>query len=430
MKIRTKLSIGIGLPILLMWALTGWALYKIPSPALFIEMAVIATLAAAATGAMMVRSVLYRIQKLQEGAKRIAGGDLSGRINATGSDEMAQLCRAFDEMTDRLAHCREDMESKLRAHSEKITADLKADAERRRELEDSRLAMEKVMDNLRLKQAELVDEVNHRKLAEARLRNRVEEVEILNKGMTNLLEDLQEASRLQSRTTEQLKQANKELESFSYSVSHDLRAPLRAIKGFAEALSEEFGDKIGETGRHYIEVITRNARSMGQLIEDLLAFSRLGRKPLERVMVDIDRMVRETIEECRPDPAQRSVAFQLEPLPPAQADPALMRQVWINLISNAVKFTGRKKHAVIKIWSFEENGQTVYAIRDNGVGFSMDHVDKIFGVFQRLHRPEDFEGTGVGLAIVQRIIERHGGTIRAEGKENEGAAFFFTIPAP
>ncbi len=429
MRIRTKMIIGIGLPVLLMWALTAWALRGISSAAIILEVTIIATLASIAAGAMLVRSVLYPIRKLRDSAERLANGDMSFRINDSGSDEVADLCHTFNDMVARLAHCREETEAKLQAQTDKISSNLKVYAEQRQELEDNRIAMEKVMDSLRLKQAELLEEVNQRKLAEARLKNRVEEVEILNRGMTNLLEDLQEASRLQTRTTAQLKEANKELESFSYSVSHDLRAPLRAIKGFADALLEEAGDQVGEAGRHYIDVITRNARSMGQLIEDLLAFSRLGRKPLERVTVDIDRMVREAVADCKPDPAMRSVEFQIEFLPPAQADAALMRQVWINLISNAVKFTGRKKNAEIRIWSFEEKGQIVYAIRDNGVGFNMDYIDKIFGVFQRLHRPEDFEGTGVGLAIVQRIIERHGGTIRAEGKEDEGAAFFFTVPA-
>ncbi|HPA78673.1 MAG TPA: ATP-binding protein [Kiritimatiellia bacterium] len=428
MKIQTRLIAGFGAPLLLLWLLVALALAGGFSPALIIATAALATLAAAAGGVLTARAVLRPVRKLCDEVSRITGNEAEAGITPKGDDEMTDLARVIKVFADRLKQSQTAIEDNLKTQSRMVSEELQELQQKRRELEEGRRKMAQVMDNLRLKQAEMVEEVNQRKLAEARLKNRVAEVEVLNRGITNLLEDLQEANRLQAQTTRRLETANRELESFSYSVSHDLRAPLRAINGFADALVEEAGDNIPETCRHFLAVITRNARSMGQLIDDLLSLSRLGRKPLERLRVDMNTLVREVAAECRPDPAVRQVEFQVEPLPPAQADLVLIRQVWTNLISNAVKFTKNTEHAKIHIWSFKENGQTVYAIRDNGAGFNMDYVDQIFGVFQRLHRAEDFEGTGVGLAIVHRIIQRHGGTIRAEGRENEGAAFFFAIP--
>lgn len=424
MKIQTRLIVGFGIPLLLLWAPAGLALAGGSRPGPVLASALLATLAAAVCGVLTARSILLPIRKLRDEIRTGA----ENRITSEGADDMAELARDIKTFIARVKQDQTAIADDLKTQEHNISDELQDLAQKRRELETGKLQTARVMDNLRLKQAEMLEEVNQRKLAEARLKNRVAEVEVLNKGITNLLEDLQEANRLQARTTSRLEEANRELESFSYSVSHDLRAPLRAINGFADALVEEAGKDIPDTCRHYIDVITRNARSMGQLIDDLLALSRLGRKPLEKARVDMDALVKAVVEENRPDPAMRSVEFHLEPLPPAQADPGLIRQVWTNLVSNAVKFTRLTGQARIRIWSFEENGQTFYAISDNGAGFNMDYVEQIFGVFQRLHRAEDFEGTGVGLAIVHRIIERHGGTIRANGRENEGAAFFFTLP--
>lgn len=232
--------------------------------------------------------------------------------------------------------------------------------------------------------------------------------------------------RVAARTAE-LEFANKELESFSYSVSHDLRAPLRAIDGFAQAVMEDYGPTLPPEGQEYLRTICRGAKRMGDLIDDLLAFSRLGRQPLSRLPVDVRDLVSQCLDDLRPAYKDRSIDFQVAVLPPSLGDRALLKQVWINLLSNAIKFTGRRQHASVQIGVQFNDGKVVYFIRDNGAGFDMRYADKLFGVFQRLHRNDEFEGTGVGLAIVQRIVHRHGGRIWAESELDRGATFYFTV---
>jgi PAS domain S-box-containing protein len=234
--------------------------------------------------------------------------------------------------------------------------------------------------------------------------------------------------RVRERTT-QLETANKELESFSYSVSHDLRAPLRAISGFAGMLAEDHAQHLNDEGRRLLGVINNEASRMGQLIDDLLHFSRAGRRPLQTANVDMHALAQVTFDECRAQTPRRDIRFQLHPLPPAQGDAAMLRQVWTNLISNAVKYTRPKTDTEINITGHGEDGELIYTVRDNGVGFDMEHAQNLFGVFQRLHSENEFEGTGVGLALVQRIIHRHGGRVWAEARPGEGAAFHFTLPA-
>ncbi len=222
--------------------------------------------------------------------------------------------------------------------------------------------------------------------------------------------------------------ANGELESFSYSVSHDLRAPLRAISGFANALLEDCADNLSPEGRRYLTLIRTNAKSMGKLIDDLLAFSRLGRKEIDLSDVSVNDLVKDVFKDIKLSIPERAVELKVSQLSNAHADSAMIRQVFMNLISNAVKFTAPQKKAVIEVGSKEGDKETVYYVKDNGVGFDIRYVGKLFGVFQRLHGVEEFEGTGVGLAIVKRIIHRHGGRVWAEGKPNEGAVFYFTLP--
>jgi signal transduction histidine kinase len=227
--------------------------------------------------------------------------------------------------------------------------------------------------------------------------------------------------------TAQLEAANKEMESFSYSVSHDLRAPLRAMDGFSQAVLEDYAAQLPEEGRRYLETIRAGAQRMGALIDDLLAFSRLSRLPLNRRRVDTARLVRETLEEFAPQHGGRRIEIRVGELPPCEGDPALLKEVWVNLLSNAFKFTGLRESAVIEIGCTETDGEAVFLVRDNGAGFAMHYAGKLFGVFQRLHRAEEYEGTGVGLAIVQRIIQRHGGRIWAEAEVDRGATFYFTL---
>lgn len=236
---------------------------------------------------------------------------------------------------------------------------------------------------------------------------------------------------LRLEVTEQtLREANKELEAFSYSVSHDLRAPLRSINGFAKILVEDFGPSLPPEAKRHLHIIQKGAGRMGELIDDLLEFSRLSRSALDRQAVDLERVIREVWSELRREDQVQSAELAVGDLPRCRADRRLIKQVWVNLLSNALKYSRPRQEPRIEIgWREDEQqpGNAVYWVRDNGVGFDQQYVSKLFGVFQRLHRAEDFEGTGVGLALVRRIVQRHGGRVWAEGRLDEGATFYFTL---
>ena len=233
---------------------------------------------------------------------------------------------------------------------------------------------------------------------------------------------------LESRATA-LEAANKELEAFSYSVSHDLRAPLRAVDGFSRMVLTDYAPKLDDEGRRMLGVIRSEAQRMGRLIDDLLAFSRLGRQPIEAARIDMQALVQEVCDELLALEPERQVRFELHPLPSALGTQSMIRQVWINLIGNALKFTKEREVAEIEIGVTEdESGGRVYYVKDNGVGFDMRYAEKLFGVFQRLHSQQEFPGTGVGLALVQRIVQRHGGRVWAEAEVNRGATFYFMLP--
>jgi len=266
--------------------------------------------------------------------------------------------------------------------------------------------------------------------------------------------------RLSLRTVEletanrELHAVNRELEAFGDSVSHDLRAPLRTIDGLLHVVQEDFGAAVPPDARGHIEATLAQASRMGELIDDLLRLSRLGREPLRKQSVDVRGLVQEVVGELHAAEAARHLDISIGQLPGAQADPSLLRQVWVNLVANALKFTRRREHAVIEIGGAERDAlgpqgrgpgasetrqrelaepqetaaHKLYWIKDNGAGFDPQHAARLFGIFQRLHASKDFEGTGVGLSIVRRIIERHGGSIWAEGEPDRGAAFHFTLP--
>ncbi|HLF92467.1 MAG TPA: ATP-binding protein [Planctomycetota bacterium] len=226
-----------------------------------------------------------------------------------------------------------------------------------------------------------------------------------------------------------LEEANQELEAFSYSVSHDLRAPLRHANGFVELLEKHAVGALDGKARHYLHTISDATRKMGRLIDDLLAFSRTGRSQMRPIRVSMARLVEEVWGELGTEAEGRRIAWDLKPLPDATGDFMLLRQVWVNLLSNAIKYTKNREDARVEVGSLSMNGQgTVFYVRDNGAGFDMRYADKLFGVFQRLHGTQEFEGTGIGLANAKRIVTRHGGKIWAEGKVGEGATFSFTIP--
>jgi PAS domain S-box-containing protein len=227
--------------------------------------------------------------------------------------------------------------------------------------------------------------------------------------------------------TVQLQVANKELEAFTYSVSHDLRAPLRAIDGFSEALLEDYGPQLPEEAQRHLKTVREGAQRMGDLIDALLKFARLNRQELNKRDVDATKLVRETVEELSLQQEGRQVEIRVADLLPCRGDEALLRRVWVNLLSNSLKYTCKRERAVIEVGCKSEDGRTVYFVRDNGTGFDMKYAHKLFGVFQRLHLAEDFEGTGVGLAIVQSVVHRHGGRVWAEAAVDRGATFYFTL---
>lgn len=233
--------------------------------------------------------------------------------------------------------------------------------------------------------------------------------------------------RVKDRTA-QLEMMVKELEAFTYSISDDMRGPLRAIDGFSRVLMEEYPDKLDEEGKRLLNIIRSNARSMSELIDGLLTFSHLGRQPLDQADINMNELVKSVFEEVQAANKERQIVLDMQKLPPAFGDRTMLRQVLYNLISNAFKFTRPKSNPSIDIGFQDGANQNTYFIRDNGVGFDMQYSPKLFGVFQRLHSVDDFEGTGVGLALVQRIILRHGGRVWAEGKVNEGATFYFSLP--
>lgn len=245
------------------------------------------------------------------------------------------------------------------------------------------------------------------------------------------LEKIRELNAALALRAELVEASNKELEAFSYSVSHDLRAPLRHIDGFADLLRKRSGAALDEKGIRFLDTISQSAKKMGQLIDDLLVFSRMGRSDVRRANVPLRRLVDDSIRELQPDTQGRNIQWRIAELPELWADSAMLKQVVQNLLANAVKYTGPRPEAVIEIGSAEgPDGQIAVFVRDNGVGFDMQYVDKLFGVFQRLHRNDEFEGTGIGLANVRRIVLRHGGKTWADGKVGVGACFWFSLPKP
>ena len=238
-------------------------------------------------------------------------------------------------------------------------------------------------------------------------------------------EELQQ--RVRERTS-QLEVANKELEAFSYSISHDLRAPLRSVGAFSTILLQEHSSQMPAEARRLLDIVATSARRMEQLIEDLLRFSRLSRQSLSKQPVDVPALIHAILEELRQQEGDRYIEVKVGEVPNCVGDRPLLRQVFVNLLSNALKFTRQRDKAIVEVGSQQQEGETVYFVRDNGAGFDARYAGKLFGVFQRLHSGEQFEGTGVGLSIVQRIVQRHGGRVWAEGKVDGGATFYFTLP--
>jgi light-regulated signal transduction histidine kinase (bacteriophytochrome) len=249
----------------------------------------------------------------------------------------------------------------------------------------------------------------------------------LEKSMINILEDIEEEHNKLVTANETMEAANRELEAFSYSVSHDLQIPLRAVNGFSRALLEDYAAILGDDGKHSIDMIMKYTEKMANLIRDLLAFSRLGRRQITETYVDMEDLVREAYSDFALSISGRDILFKVDHLPRASCDRAMIYQVYSNLISNALKFTTGIQRPEILAGSYTEKGENVYYVRDNGAGFDMRYYNRLFGIFERLHSENEFEGTGVGLALVHRIITKHGGRVWAEGEAGKGASFYFTL---
>ncbi|WFU84407.1 ATP-binding protein [Bradyrhizobium sp. CIAT3101] len=266
----------------------------------------------------------------------------------------------------------------------------------------------RIEDNLRHARDQLEDELQQRQRRDA-------EISKLNHELT-------------LRAAE-LVTANKELESFAYSVSHDLRAPLRHLVGYSELLQKHASSSLDDKGRRYVQTILDSAKRMGNLIDDLLAFSRIGRAETRTTAVDLQQLAADVVSEIGAQAKGQDISWKIGTLPVCHGDRPLLRLVLVNLLSNAVKFSSTRNPAQVEIGAADgPEGKTEIFVRDNGVGFDMRYVDKLFGVFQRLHRADEFEGTGIGLATVQRIVHRHGGTVRAEASLDQGATFYFSLP--
>ncbi len=254
-------------------------------------------------------------------------------------------------------------------------------------------------------------DVTERKLAEDELRKYHEHLEELVRERTG-----------------QLETANKDLEGFAYSVSHDLRVPLRAIDGFSQQVLKHYADKLDDEGKRYLNVVRDNTKKMGQLIDDILAFSRMGRAGMSMSEINMEELAHAVFEDLKLNLGERELTLEIKPLPLCHGDLSMLRQVLINLMANAIKFTRPKEAPFVEVGGRAEGTENIYYVKDNGAGFDMQYADKLFGVFQRLHGVAEFEGTGIGLAIVKRVVIRHGGRVWAEGKVNEGATFYFALP--
>ena len=245
---------------------------------------------------------------------------------------------------------------------------------------------------------------------------RIEKVKILNELNEKL-----------TKRSEKLEDANKELEAFAYSVSHDLRVPLRAIDGFSRIVLEDYEDKLDDEGKRLLGIIRENTKKMGQLIDDILLLSRASRHEMNFTEINMEELTKKIFEEQKMSLNEDNIRLEIKDIPSCYGDRVLMQQVLTNLIANSFKFTEPKEERIIEVGSINNENETIYYVKDNGVGFDMKYKDKLFGLFQRLHGADEFKGTGVGLSIVQRVIRRHGGTVWGEGELNEGATFYFSI---
>ncbi len=362
---------------------------------------------------LVARWLFTPLEKMTETVRRIETGDLGARVAVTSSDEIGILGKTFNEMAERIQGWYEELDALVRERTRELSL---VNSQLNSEIEE-RIRAEKIVLELNVE-------------LEERVQQRTAELESAN---DLLLQNDERISRLNLELEHHLHQvteANRELEAFNYSVSHDLRAPLRHLAGFVELLQKKDLSSLDEKGRHYLTVISDAAQRMGCLVDDLLSFSRMGRAEMSRFKVDLRQLTDEIVSELdKGETPEKAVTWVINDLPNVIGDSSMLRQVLINLLSNAQKYTRPGIKPVIEVGSgAAEHGMVQIYVRDNGIGFDMKYVDKLFSLFQRLHSPEEYEGTGVGLANVRRIINRHGGKTWAEGVVDEGATFYFTLP--
>ncbi len=366
---------------------------------------------------------LATVSRINSQVERWLAERTTERDDVARSEANTELTRTNAELKHRLAERTIERDDIARddalAELARTNAELKARlAERTIERDD--IARDEALAELARTNAELKKRLAERTIERDDVAKQIASIELTR---TNAAEEL---LRLHAWELESL---NAELESFSYSVSHDLRAPVRAVLGFVRAIEEECAADIGVEGRRLLGIVQHEASRMGDLIDDLLAFSKLGRQPMQSSTVNMNALVHEAVQEQVAAAGGQSPSVTIDDLPSAQGDRVLLRQVWVNLISNAFKYASKKSSPEVYVWATRENAMTTYHVRDNGVGFDMRYAQKLFGVFQRLHRADEFPGTGVGLAIVMRVIKRHGGAVRADARMGEGATFSFELPS-
>lgn len=424
------------------------------------------------------RSITRPIQKMTAVASEIAGGHYSLKVNVEQTDELGQLAGAFNSMMEKIRNASELQEVKVKERTielEKNIAQLKESEDRFRGLLESapdamiiagqngnivlvNSQTEKLFgynkQELTGQPVELLIPGDLRQKHKQHRQNYYDQPKVRSMGaglelfavrkdgttfpveislspletsegllVSAAIRDITE----RKQADEAILHLNKELESFTYSVSHDLRAPLRIIDGYADMLIEDYSGNLDENGNRTLAVIKTNARRMGQLIDDLLNLSHIGRKEPEKQLTDMNKLVKTVVDEQLAYSGTKAIV-KLEKLEPAECDSNLIRQVWINLIANAIKYAGKQEQPVIEIFSSRNGNENLYTVKDNGVGFDMKYAGKLFGVFQRLHKLTEFEGTGIGLALVNRIIMKHNGKIRAEAEPGKGASFTFSLP--
>lgn len=356
------------------------------------------------------RRIASPLLRLAESTKIIGSGNIDHKIQPEGRDEIGELAESFDNMRLKLKDYQGVLQDKVAGKTEELAQSLENAKKQNVDMSDAQSAMLNLVEDLEDSKSKMEIEMEERRKAD-------EEVRRLN-------EELEE--RVRSRTA-QLEAANSELESFAYSVSHDLRSPLRGIDGFSHALLEEYDSKLDDTGRDYLQRVRKATKKMAQLIDDLLMLSRISRRGMSVHDTDLSVLANEVLNDIKAGEPDRNVEIVLQEGMHAECDKDLMRIALVNLIGNAWKFTGRNSKVKIEIGSTSKNGKSAFYVKDNGVGFNMAYVDKLFVPFQRLHGADEFQGTGIGLATVKRIIVRHGGDVWAEAEEGKGATFYFTI---